>query len=393
MTLVTKRALVGVSTVNPAPNHRLAGTPALTAGETLDAADACTLRDGRVYKASGAAADANARIFGWTAGPASAGEAVTLYDHVTIEYGTGLSMGTLFYLSGDTPGGLDTEPSTGGTVPCAVALDSTRVHVQSTWGGGAASGGGALTATYLDLPAITAPGPMTQPLNHAWVYLDAADTTLHALINGTAAPLGGGGSLTPPATLTGTDPNTTPLTILAADAQAVAYLILRRDADWQGVNFWEAQDETGAPVAYLDENGGFWAGDSVTTGGAVTGATLQVSGNSTITGSLAVTSLNSSGAVLGASATLTGALAAGSAGITGAVTAGSAAATGTVSSGLGLIAGDGASAGVLVLATGAIQIFNSTEPATPSGGGVLWVAGGALKYKGSSGTITTLAPA
>jgi hypothetical protein len=128
----------------------------LFAGEALDTADACTLRDGRVYRATGAAADGNARIFGWTAAPASAGEAVTLYDHVTIEYGTGLSMGTLFYLSGDTPGGLDTDPSPGGTTPCAVALDSTRVHVVSTWGDGAGSGGGADPLTVHPWSGVTA---------------------------------------------------------------------------------------------------------------------------------------------------------------------------------------------------------------------------------------------
>ena len=32
-------------------------------------------------------------------------------------------------------------------------------------------------------------------------------------------------------------------------------------------------------------------------------------------------------------------------------------------------------------------------PGTPSGGGVIYVEAGALKYKGSSGTITTLGPA
>jgi hypothetical protein len=31
--------------------------------------------------------------------------------------------------------------------------------------------------------------------------------------------------------------------------------------------------------------------------------------------------------------------------------------------------------------------------ADPSGGGVLYVEAGALKYRGSSGTITTIAPA
>jgi hypothetical protein len=38
------------------------------------------------------------------------------------------------------------------------------------------------------------------------------------------------------------------------------------------------------------------------------------------------------------------------------------------------------------------QLFvpNSSAPATPTGGGVLYVESGALKYKGSSGTVTTL---
>ena len=40
-----------------------------------------------------------------------------------------------------------------------------------------------------------------------------------------------------------------------------------------------------------------------------------------------------------------------------------------------------------------LYIANGTAPGTPSGGGVLYVDGGALKYKGSSGTVTTLAAA
>lgn len=35
-------------------------------------------------------------------------------------------------------------------------------------------------------------------------------------------------------------------------------------------------------------------------------------------------------------------------------------------------------------------LANETEPGTPSGGGVMYVESGALKYKGSSGTVTTL---
>lgn len=46
-------------------------------------------------------------------------------------------------------------------------------------------------------------------------------------------------------------------------------------------------------------------------------------------------------------------------------------------------------------AAGVILIGNTAaEPsANPSGGGALWCNGGALKYRGSSGTVTTIAPA
>ncbi|MFF7130692.1 hypothetical protein ACFZA6_45075, partial [Streptomyces sp. NPDC008240] len=45
--------------------------------------------------------------------------------------------------------------------------------------------------------------------------------------------------------------------------------------------------------------------------------------------------------------------------------------------------------------TGVFGLANaSVVPAsTPTGGGVLYVEAGALKYKGSSGTVTVLAPA
>jgi len=44
--------------------------------------------------------------------------------------------------------------------------------------------------------------------------------------------------------------------------------------------------------------------------------------------------------------------------------------------------------------TGHVYIANRTAvPGTPSGGGFLYVESGALKYKGSSGTVTTIAAA
>jgi hypothetical protein len=49
---------------------------------------------------------------------------------------------------------------------------------------------------------------------------------------------------------------------------------------------------------------------------------------------------------------------------------------------------------VRVDASGNVIIRNtSSAPSTPSGGGALYVESGALKYIGSSGTVTTLAPA
>jgi hypothetical protein len=40
-----------------------------------------------------------------------------------------------------------------------------------------------------------------------------------------------------------------------------------------------------------------------------------------------------------------------------------------------------------------LPLPNTTPPATPTGGGILYVEGGALKFKGSSGTVTVVAPA
>jgi len=48
---------------------------------------------------------------------------------------------------------------------------------------------------------------------------------------------------------------------------------------------------------------------------------------------------------------------------------------------------------VRVMPTGVFVPNASAEPAAVDGGGVLYVEAGALKYKGSAGTVTTLAPA
>lgn len=55
----------------------------------------------------------------------------------------------------------------------------------------------------------------------------------------------------------------------------------------------------------------------------------------------------------------------------------------------------GTSAGSFGGGDGVVYVANATTVPTsnPSGGGILYVQGGALKYRGSSGTITTVANA
>ncbi len=49
--------------------------------------------------------------------------------------------------------------------------------------------------------------------------------------------------------------------------------------------------------------------------------------------------------------------------------------------------------GTTVSIASKVFIANTSTPGTPSVGGYLYVQSGSLKYKGSSGTVTTLAPA
>jgi hypothetical protein len=108
------------------------------AGEAIALLDACYIKsDGKIWKATGAAANAAAKVRGFAAMAASVGEAVTLLEDVVVDYGTAVTCGTLYYLSGATAGGLADAASTGGTKPIAqaeanatgLATTTTRLHV------------------------------------------------------------------------------------------------------------------------------------------------------------------------------------------------------------------------------------------------------------------------
>ncbi len=130
MAAVAKSGTPSLSSIiyNPDNTHVVAS--GLKAAAAIGPADACYINaSGQVALATGAAANAAAKVRGFAAMAASAGEAVTLYTEVEFRYGAGLTPGTDLYLSGTTPGGLDTAVSTGGTAPIGFVVDAVRVRL------------------------------------------------------------------------------------------------------------------------------------------------------------------------------------------------------------------------------------------------------------------------
>lgn len=129
MAALAKSGTPSLCSPYPAKEHTFAGW---LAGEDIAAGDACTLNAaGRFVRASGAAAGAAARVYGFAAGPAQANEAVTVMHGVHFYYGAAMTPGSDYYLSGAVPGGLDTVASTGGTQPVATAISATRLYVKT----------------------------------------------------------------------------------------------------------------------------------------------------------------------------------------------------------------------------------------------------------------------
>lgn len=127
MAEITKSATASMSTLLPEPALR---ESELLAGETIAVGDACYIKsDGLVWRATGAAANAAARVRGFALEAAAAGDPVTLVHDVVIRYGAGLTPGADLYLSGTVAGGLADAASTGGTSPIAYAKDATRIRV------------------------------------------------------------------------------------------------------------------------------------------------------------------------------------------------------------------------------------------------------------------------
>lgn len=132
MAAITKTGIPSLSNAVPPPIVRLSG---LYAGEAIAAGDACYINsaDNKLYRSNGAAATAAAVVDGFAATGAALGEVLTIYWHVNLRYGTGLTPGTSLYLSGTVPGGLDTAASVGGTMVIGRTVDDTRIWVRKSY--------------------------------------------------------------------------------------------------------------------------------------------------------------------------------------------------------------------------------------------------------------------
>jgi len=132
MAEIAKAGVPSLSTLLADAADRISGD--LFAGEPLGACDACYINpaDGLVYRSVGTAASDAAQVHGWTALPASPGDATSLYKGVNFRYGAALTPGKRLYVSAAVPGGLADAPTTGGAAPVAFVVDATRIHVRQS---------------------------------------------------------------------------------------------------------------------------------------------------------------------------------------------------------------------------------------------------------------------
>jgi hypothetical protein len=120
-----------VSTIGLDPGSQK--LPTLLTGEAIAAGDACYIKnDGLIWRSSGAAANAAAKVRGFAPTKANAGEALTLVHACVFNYGASLTPGADYFLSGATLGALADAASTGGTAPIAYAVDATRIYVKAS---------------------------------------------------------------------------------------------------------------------------------------------------------------------------------------------------------------------------------------------------------------------
>jgi hypothetical protein len=121
------KASPSLATMAPDASHQLT----LPAAADIAVGDMVYINSsGQFAKLNGTSANAAAQWYGMVNRACKSGEPVTAYHGVVFEYATGLTPGARYYAS-TTAGLLDTATTTGGDVPCAFAVSSTRIHVMS----------------------------------------------------------------------------------------------------------------------------------------------------------------------------------------------------------------------------------------------------------------------
>lgn len=125
MAAVTLTGTPSLSTTVPCPAHHISG---LLAGEAIFAGALVYIKsDGKVWLATGAAANAAAKVAGMALQAAAVGEACSIYYDVNVRYGAGLTPGAQLFLS--TGGLIVDAATTGGTAPIGFVIDATRIRV------------------------------------------------------------------------------------------------------------------------------------------------------------------------------------------------------------------------------------------------------------------------
>lgn len=129
MAVLAKAGTPTLSTLLPPATNKLT----LTAGEAIAAGDTCYVKsDGKIWRSVGAAANAAAVVDGFALSACAAGAAVTIGHGLRMDYGSGMTPGTPFYL-GTAAGTLEDAATTGGTVVVARAIDATRLELVRSW--------------------------------------------------------------------------------------------------------------------------------------------------------------------------------------------------------------------------------------------------------------------
>lgn len=126
MAAVTKGTRPSMADLAPGSEHFISG---YVAGEIIAAGDFCYKKaaDGKIWKATGAAANEAAGAWGMSLDDAAVGDAVTLVCRVKVGYkplvgGNPAPTNALLYLS--TAGGLQDAASTGDAVGVARVMDA-----------------------------------------------------------------------------------------------------------------------------------------------------------------------------------------------------------------------------------------------------------------------------